>query len=86
MKRLALLASFSVLVFAQQSSSNSAPKSGYYDATSDRQDSDGVVTHLSGHVTIETDTFILQADEVEYDIASGEFRANGHVLLKTKKK
>jgi lipopolysaccharide assembly outer membrane protein LptD (OstA) len=86
MKRLVFLVSFSVLALAQQSGSTSAPKAGYYDMTSDRQDSDGVTTHLLGHVTIETDAFTLQADEVEFNQTSGEFRANGHVVLKLKKK
>jgi lipopolysaccharide assembly outer membrane protein LptD (OstA) len=85
MKRLALLASFSVLALAQQSGSNPTPKDGFYNMTSDRQDTVGTVTHLSGHVTVETDTFTLQADEVEFDKTSGEFSATGNVFVKTKK-
>ena len=84
MKRLILLASFSVLAFAQQRQTILTPKGNYYDATSDRQNSDGIVTHLSGHVIVETDGFILQADEVDVDEKSGEFTARGHVSVKRK--
>jgi LPS-assembly protein len=47
----------------------------------DQQEKDGDIYKLHGNVEIHYRTYILRADEVTYDSASGEAEANGHFTL-----
>ena len=44
----------------------------------------GPVRHLSGNVTIETDSVLLRADRVDFNTDTHEIQADGNVRLKLK--
>ena len=82
MKRVIILACFAALALGRQS--GVSPKHGEFTLISERQSTDGKVTHLSGHVTIETDAMILRADAADFDEVSNEIHATGNVTVKLK--
>jgi lipopolysaccharide assembly outer membrane protein LptD (OstA) len=49
-----------------------------------KQEMTGSVAHLSGNVTIETDTVLLHADRADFDQDTHEIVADGNVRLKLK--
>ena len=48
-----------------------------------KQTVDGSMLHLAGNVQIGTSQRSIQADEVDYNVTTGEIQAWGNVLLKT---
>lgn len=52
--------------------------------TADRQESNGPVRHLVGHVTFETEAMILRADKAEFNENTQEIVAQGDVRVKLK--
>jgi lipopolysaccharide assembly outer membrane protein LptD (OstA) len=79
MKRLALISCVAVLAFAQTPIHH-----GEFVVTADRAEQKGDVRHLIGHVRIESDAVLLQADDVNYNDDTGEIVAHGEVHLKLK--
>lgn len=77
MKRLVLLASFAILTFAQ------APV-GHDEVSiaADSQVVDGAVSHLSGHIEIETNGMLLKADRAYFDEDTLKITARGYAQLK----
>lgn len=79
MKRLALLSCVAVLAIAQ-----TPVHHGELVLDADRQEQNGPARHLIGHVRIETDAVILQADDVSYNDDTQELAAHGDVHIKLK--
>ena len=79
MKRLILLTSVAVLALAQ----TTIPR-GQVNISADRQQTNGQVRHLTGHVLIETSTLILHADEVDFNPDTLDITPRGEVHLKLK--
>ena len=79
MKRLALLSCVAVFATAQ-----TPVHHGEWVLDADRQEQNGRTRHLSGHVKIETDAVILQADDVNYNDDTQELVAHGDVHIKLK--
>jgi len=77
MKRLVLLASFTVLAFAQTPVGRDE-----ISISADSQVVDGAVRHLSGHVVIETDGMVLKADQADFNVDTLEITASGHAQVK----
>lgn len=79
MKLLFLTACVALLAFAQTPVTR-----GDYDITADHQDMSAGQFHLSGHVTIETDSILLHADTAEFNTNSKEIVAHGDVRVQLK--
>ena len=79
MKRVALISWVAVLAIAQ-----TPIRHGEFVVIADQQQRNGAVRHLSGHVTIESDSVILRADDVDYNEGVGEIVAHGDVRVKLK--
>lgn len=79
MKRLALISCVAALALAQ----TPIPR-GAAVVTADGQQQHGAVRHLTGHVKIETNAVLLQADQVDYNDNTGEILAHGDVRIKLK--
>ena len=79
MKRLLLISFVAVLAFAQ--------KPLHHDevfVSADQQEKDGHMTHLIGHVTIETDAMELRADSADFNVDTKEIAPHGDVRIKLK--
>ena len=72
MRRLALLASFALIAFAQ-----TPVRQGDISFSADRIVTDGAVTHLSGNVVIEAEGMVLKADHVDFNVDTLEITARG---------
>jgi lipopolysaccharide assembly outer membrane protein LptD (OstA) len=79
MKRFALIACCAVFAFAQKPVPH-----GTYNVTAMSMETNGPVRHLSGKVTIESDTILLNADQADYNLDTGEIVAHGEVRVKLK--
>jgi lipopolysaccharide assembly outer membrane protein LptD (OstA) len=79
MKRLVLISCCAVVAFAQK-----PVPYGTYEVTAKSIEADGPVRHLSGSVTIESDTILLRADQADYNDTTGEIVAHGEVRIKLK--
>ena len=80
MKRIALVFCVAVFALAQ------APpvRHGEILIEAREQTGTGPVKHLSGNVTIETDTVLLHADRADFNADTYEIQADGNVRLKLK--
>jgi LPS-assembly protein len=58
-----------------------APPHGSYDINAVTQEKEGSVRHLRGKAKIESDTMLLQADEIDYDEDTGDLKARGSVYF-----
>src|SRR4029077_4201674 len=56
-----------------------APASDEFRVVADKQETDGSMRHLRGHVLLESIDMKLTADEVDYDQDSGDAEFRGHV-------
>ena len=81
MKWLALLSCIAVLAFAQ---TNISPDHDHIHITADRQESNGSMTHLSGHVKFETDSFVLLTEQADFNQDTAEIVAHGDVKVTLK--
>jgi lipopolysaccharide assembly outer membrane protein LptD (OstA) len=79
MKRAALILCVAVVALAQTPLPH-----GEIHIEALKQEMTGSVAHLSGNVTIETDTVLLHADRVDFDQDTHEIVADGNVRLKLK--
>jgi lipopolysaccharide assembly outer membrane protein LptD (OstA) len=79
MKRLTLISCMAVLVLAQ-----TPVRHGEFRFTAATANQTGPVRHLSGNVTIETDTFLLHADQADLNEDTQEILAHGDVRIKIK--
>jgi lipopolysaccharide assembly outer membrane protein LptD (OstA) len=79
MKGPFLITSFAVLAIAQTPIRHSD-----VNMTANRIDHIGAVTHLAGHVMIETDGMTLRADEADFNSDTTEIVARGEVHVKLK--
>lgn len=79
MKRLALISCVAVLAIAQ-----TPVRHGDLFVNADREDKNGPMRHLTGHVTIETDAVLLRADDVDFNADAQEIVAHGDVHIKLK--
>jgi lipopolysaccharide assembly outer membrane protein LptD (OstA) len=79
MKRLALISCVAALAFAQ-----TPVRHGDVQISADQTKGSGPARHLVGHVTIESDAVILRADDVDYNIDTGEIVAHGDVHVRLK--
>jgi lipopolysaccharide assembly outer membrane protein LptD (OstA) len=79
MKRLALVLCVTVFALAQ-----TPVRHGEFRITAASADQAGPIRHLSGNVTIETDTFLLHADQADFNEGSQEILARGEVRIKVK--
>jgi lipopolysaccharide assembly outer membrane protein LptD (OstA) len=79
MKRLALLSCVAVLAIAQ-----TPVRHGEFVVSADRQQLNGSLLHLIGHVRIESDAVLLQAEDVNYNRDTQELVAQGEVHVKLK--
>ena len=82
MKRLLLLTCFSLFALAQQSGSNL--RHGEWWMSSNSQERDGSVVHLRGNVRIETDSVIVRADDIDYNVTSHVIQAHGDATITVK--
>ena len=58
-----------------------APPAGEYNFTSDSQLQDGDERRLIGHAVIEGAQLVIKADEIDYNEATGDAEARGHVYF-----
>ncbi|HEY7392886.1 MAG TPA: LPS assembly protein LptD [Bryobacteraceae bacterium] len=58
-----------------------APPHGSYDVNAVTEEKEGSVRHLRGKAKIETDTMLLQADEIDFDENTGGLKATGNVYF-----
>jgi lipopolysaccharide assembly outer membrane protein LptD (OstA) len=79
MKRIAFVACIAGLAFAQTAVRNDGVL-----ASADRIQTTGAMHRLSGHVEIETATFLLQVDQADYNPGTKEIRTSGDVRIKLK--
>jgi lipopolysaccharide assembly outer membrane protein LptD (OstA) len=79
MKLLVLISCLAFLAIAQTPVTR-----GDYDLTANHMTTERGVTHMSGHVTIETDAIVLHADTADFDTNSKEIVAHGDVRVQLK--
>jgi len=79
MRRFLLISCAAVLAFAQ-----TPIKHGDVVVTADYQQLEGAVRHLSGHVTVETDSIRLEADKLDFNENTHEIQSHGDVRVKLK--
>jgi|HubBroStandDraft_4_1064222.scaffolds.fasta_scaffold1250809_1 lipopolysaccharide assembly outer membrane protein LptD (OstA) len=79
MKRLALMLSIAALALAQKPRHHSDVS-----FSAERLNVNGVVTHLAGNVTIDTDAMQLRADSADYKGDTKEIVAQGAVRIRLK--
>jgi LPS-assembly protein len=56
-----------------------APGPGEYRVSADSQEKVGPIYYLRGEASVETQTMLLKADEIDYNEETGEAQARGHV-------
>ena len=56
-----------------------APEAGAYNVDADHQTEDGPWRHLRGYVRVETSDMLLTADELDWNVETGDVEARGHV-------
>jgi lipopolysaccharide export system protein LptA len=78
-KQLGLILFLAFLALAQEPIHH-----GNIVVAADKQQIDGRVLHLTGHVTIETDSLILRADSADLNNDANEITPHGDVHLKLK--
>jgi len=81
MKRIVLLSCFAALALGQQ---HGRSERTAFDATAEKQWTEGNVLHMSGRVVIEADGFTLHASEVDFDKNSRELHPRGDVRISLK--
>jgi lipopolysaccharide assembly outer membrane protein LptD (OstA) len=79
MKRLVLILCVAALAFAQTPLKHSEML-----VHAIHQETNGVVLHLTGNVSIESDSMVLRADEADYDPDTQEIVPRGNVRIKLK--
>jgi lipopolysaccharide assembly outer membrane protein LptD (OstA) len=79
MKLLVLISCLAFLAIAQTPVTR-----GDYDISANHITAERGVTHMSGHVTIETDAIVLRADAADFDTNSQEIVAHGDVQIQLK--
>jgi len=52
--------------------------------SSNSQERDGSVVHLRGNVRIETDSVIVRADDIDYNVTSHVIQAHGDATITVK--
>jgi lipopolysaccharide assembly outer membrane protein LptD (OstA) len=77
--KLALILCVAALAIAQ-----TPVRHGDVAISADQAKKNGPVRHLIGHVTIESDAVILRADDVDYNVDTGEIVAHGDVRVRLK--
>jgi lipopolysaccharide assembly outer membrane protein LptD (OstA) len=68
-----------VLAFAQK-----PPRHDEVSTSADQLRIDGQMTHLTGHVTIETDVLEIRADSADFNTETKEITPYGNVHIKLK--
>jgi lipopolysaccharide export system protein LptA len=79
MKRLVLISFVAALAFAQ-----TPARSDEVTVTADSVETNGATRHLAGHVRIETDQIVLNANDAEYNADTGQILVRGDSSIKLK--
>jgi len=81
MMRIVLVSCFAAFALGQQ---HGRSERAAFDATAEKQWTEGTVLHMSGRVAIEAHGFTLHASEVDFDRNSRELQPRGDLTIRLK--